>query len=82
MTAVCIIPNCNRSVPAHEPFCSEHRDKPQRTREPIFFDLQTPPKPLTDPDPLTASMRAAHRGDLEEAERLFKVWLMQQEQAA
>ena len=24
--AICIIPNCGRSAPAHEPFCSEHRD--------------------------------------------------------
>ena len=27
--AICIIPNCNRSAQAHEPFCSEHRDKPR-----------------------------------------------------
>lgn len=27
MTAVCIIPNCGRRCPGHEPFCSEHRDK-------------------------------------------------------
>ena len=26
--AICIIPNCGRSAPAAEPFCSKHRDKP------------------------------------------------------
>lgn len=26
-TATCIIPNCRKVAPAHEPFCSDHRDK-------------------------------------------------------
>lgn len=33
MSAVCVIPNCNRSAPPSEAFCSHHRDFPRPKRQ-------------------------------------------------
>ena len=40
MTAVCIIPNCNRSCPPAEPFCSAHRDGPMEANAMTNFEYE------------------------------------------